>query len=577
MLSAPPCSLAQSTRCSHMAARGTSAAAAAARRSQAPRAPGRWGAVPQPVAAHEHQVAGASAAGRHVGGDVAGVGAQPGGDGVAAGQVERHVGGDALGHGLGRDAVVDRELLDRPGASPSGRDDVAGGRGPRWPCAARTGWRRRPRSCRRRGCRRGPVGVGVVGHGAGGGVGVGHRGHEVVGTANGRPPRRATAASTAARDARCGLGLIETPSDTTTPASPRRSRPGRRSPRCGGAAGPGGWRRPACPVDDVTGSSARCPHVVQYPSSPTSPPHLSQTARGGELEARVERRVLVPRLGRWAARRGAVGRRLPHASQNWPPPAPRPARYDCRSSDAGADRGIARDSQQAPRPNPGGVEQLVPAGRVGGGVGQLEQGALGGRPQLGPRSGDPPTDGPTRSPRASAARAAEYSAAASSASSAARGPAADVRTRSPATRAVSSSYGPASIRRQAAVSASARADGGRHRGVDAGGVDRPVELGQRPGQPRDGGHPRGVGDRHLLEQVGGLLERGGPPRRRARPLARGRRRPRPERGVGVGQEPHGTVRAAGGQRRHAVQVRPGVVDDRGELAGLGRRRRRAGR
>ena len=46
---------------------------------------------------------------------------------------------------------------------------------------------------------------------------------------------------------------------------------------------------------------------------------------------------------------------------------------------------------------------------------------------------------------------------------------------------------------------------GGHRRVDAGGVDRPVEPGQRPRQPRDRG-PRGIGDRHLLEQVGGLLE-----------------------------------------------------------------------
>ena len=122
--------------------------AAAAARHQPPERLVGGRVVPQPVAAHEHQVAGIHRGGGNVGRDVVGVGPQPGRDGVAARQVERHVGGDALGHGAGRDAVVDRELL--TDHASSGR--ASPGRRRRSPCAARTV--RPPRSCRRRGCRR---------------------------------------------------------------------------------------------------------------------------------------------------------------------------------------------------------------------------------------------------------------------------------------------------------------------------------------------------------------------------------------------------------------------------------------
>ena len=157
-----------------------------------------------------------------------------------------------------------------------------------------------------------------------------------------------------------------------------------------------------------------------------------------ELEARVERQVLPRHVSGRRARGRAVRRPPPRLAE----PRPLDQRLAARRAGRGNGRGsgLIASSQQAPRANPRrGVEQLVTAGHVGGGVGELEESTLGGRPQRRPRSGDPADRRADALAAGQGGQRRGGSAAASSASSDVRGSAAVVRTRSPAIRAVSSS------------------------------------------------------------------------------------------------------------------------------------------
>ena len=301
-----------------------------------------------------------------MGRNVVGVGPQPGGDGVAARQVERHVGGDALGHRAGRDAVVDRELLDRP-PLPHGSGEVA-------PGVADVGHVHLGRGDHGHHDRAGsvaavwrPVRVGVVRHRAGGRVGVGHRRHQVVGAAERLPAQAGHGGVDRGPGRQVGVGADR---DAVGHGD---HRPALGRDRQGGgvlvavvAPAPVGGVGQRRPVDDRHRLERPVPARRAVPvGADLAAALVAGRGRGrGELEARVERRVLPGPLGR-RARGRAVGGRPARLAE----PRPLDQRLAARRAGPGNGRRV-------------GAHRFLTAGSTGG-HGRRRRAARGAGPRRG--------------------------------------------------------------------------------------------------------------------------------------------------------------------------------------------------
>ena len=197
-----------------------------------------------------HQVAGLGGELGQVGVDRRGVGAQPGGDGMARRAGQRVGGIGALGHRRRGHAVVAGDLAGRPAARRAGvgPEQVAAG-------VAHVGtWTTRPAAATATTMVQagwvpssGQLGSPSAGTATAASVAWATAAARSSGPPKGRPP--SVRRRRPRRRPRPGGGWgWRTPRRTRpAPATPRRWWPAPRCPRCGGGAGPGGWRRPGSP------------------------------------------------------------------------------------------------------------------------------------------------------------------------------------------------------------------------------------------------------------------------------------------------------------------------------------------